>query len=87
MQWVLACSVRHLVAKQNRGCPVHFVKIRQASPFSRNYLQSYELGISDLQSTFSVRIILPNIGTDHNTMAQGKVATLQLHFKENVRIG
>ena len=72
---------------QNRGCPVHFVKIRQASPLSRNYLQSYELGIVELQSTFNVRKILTSIGTDHNTMAQGKVAILQPNFKENVRIG
>jgi len=70
-----------------RGCPMHFVKIRQASPFPRNYLQSYELGIADLRSTFNIRIVLTSIGTDHNTMAQGKVATLQLNFKENVRIG
>lgn len=66
---------------------MHFVKIRQASPFSRNYLQSYELGIAELQSTFNIRIILTTVGTDHNTMAQGKVATLQLNFKEDVRIG
>lgn len=75
------------MAKQSRGCPVHFVKIRQASPFSRNYLQSYELGIAELQSTFNLRIILTSIGTDHITMAQGKAAILQLNFKENVRIG
>lgn len=66
---------------------MHFVKIRQASPFSRDYLQSYELGIAELQSTFNVRIILTSIGTDRNTMAQGTVAALQLNVKENVRIG
>lgn len=66
---------------------MHFVKIGQGSPFSRSYLQSSELGIAELQSTFNVRVILVSIGTDHNAMAQGKVATLQLNFKENVRIG
>lgn len=65
---------------------MHFVKIRQASPFSRNYLQSNELGVAELQSTFNIRIILTSIGTDRNTMAQGKVATLQLNFKENVKL-
>lgn len=72
---------------QNRGCLVHFVQIRWAFPFSRNYLQSYELGTAELQSTFNLRIILTRIGTDCNSMAQGNVATLKLNFKENIRIG
>lgn len=72
---------------QNRGCLVHLVQIRRAFPFPRNYLQSYGLGIAELQSTFNVRIILTRIGTDCNSMAQGNVATLQLNFKENNRIG
>lgn len=70
---------------QNRGCLVHFVQIRGAFPFSRNHLQSYDLGIAELQSTFNVRVTLTRVGTDCNSVAQGNVATLKLNFKENVR--